>query len=111
MTGGDVAGRIQQAHANQLKVLLSIPGGAEYPRSIGFAAYVEFLRQVAAQGPDGIEIWNEQNIDREWPAGQIDPTAYVQQMLAPAYNAIKSVDPDILVISGAPLSDGLLWRL
>jgi len=106
MTGADVAGWIQQAHAHQLKVLLSIPGGAEYPRSIDFAAYVEFLQQAAQQGPDGIEVWNEQNIDREWPVGQIDPAAYVQQMLAPAYNAIKSVNPDILVISGAPSPTG-----
>jgi len=106
MTGNDVVGRIQQAHASGLKVLLSIPGGSEYPSSIDFAAYVEFLRQVAAQGPDGIEVWNEQNIDREWPTGQINPTAYVQQMLAPAYNAIKSVNPNILVISGAPSPTG-----
>jgi hypothetical protein len=81
MSGGDVAGRIQQAHANNLKVLLSIPGSSEYPSGIDFAAYTEFLRQVAQQGPDGIEVWNEQNIDREWPMGQIDPTAYVQQGL------------------------------
>nr|HID13836.1 LysM peptidoglycan-binding domain-containing protein [Anaerolineae bacterium] len=106
MTGNDVAGRIQQAHANGFKVLLSIPGGAEYPSSINFAAYVEFLRQVAEQGPDAIEVWNEQNIDREWPAGQIDPATYVQQMLAPAYNAIKSVNPNILVVSGAPAPTG-----
>ncbi len=106
MSGSDVAGRIQQAHANQLKVLLSIPGSTEYPRSINFAGYVEFLRQVAELGPDGIEIWNEQNIDREWPAGQVDPTAYVQKMLAPAYNTIKGVDPNILVISGAPSPTG-----
>jgi hypothetical protein len=102
----DVAGRIQQAHAHQLKVLLSIPGSTEYPRSINFAAYVEFLRQVAAQGPDAIEVWNEQNIDREWPVGEIDPATYVHKMLAPAYNAIKSVNPNILVISGAPSPTG-----
>jgi hypothetical protein len=106
MRASEVAGRIQQAHSNQLKVLLSIPGSTEYPRSIDFAAYVEFLRQVAEQGPDGIEIWNEQNIDREWPAGQVDPTAYVEYMLIPAYNAIKAVDPNILVISGAPSPTG-----
>jgi len=106
MAGHDVVGRIQQAHANGLKVLLSIPGGSEYPSSIDFAAYVEFLRQVAEQGPDGIEVWNEQNIDREWPADQINPTAYVQQLLAPAYNAIKSVNPNILVVSGAPSPTG-----
>jgi hypothetical protein len=102
----DVAGRIQAAHANGLKVLLSIPGGSEYPSSIDFGGYVEFLRGVAALGPDGIEVWNEQNIDREWPAGTIDPTSYVNNILAPAYNAIKSVNPNIMVISGAPAPTG-----
>ncbi len=106
MRGTDVAGRIQQAHSNGFKVLLSIPGGAEYPSDIDYAGYVEFLREVAQQGPDAIEVWNEQNIDREWPAGQIDPAAYVQRILAPAYRAIKAVNPDIMVISGAPSPTG-----
>jgi hypothetical protein len=56
---------------------------------------------VAGYGPDGIEIWNEMNLDREWPPGQISPSSYVSNMLAPAYQAIKSVNPNILVISGA----------
>ena len=34
-----------------------------------------------------IEVWNEMNIDFEWPKGQISPSAYVNNMLAPAYNA------------------------
>ncbi len=97
---GDVAGRIQQAHANGFKVLLAIPG-SPYPTSIDFECYVEFLRGVAALGPDGIEVWNEMNIDFEWPAGQIDPTSYVNNMLAPAYNAIKSTNPNVLVVAGA----------
>jgi hypothetical protein len=102
----EVAGRIQHAHANGLKVLLSIPGGSEYPSSIDFGGYVEFLRGVAALGPDAIEVWNEQNIDREWPTGTIDPTAYVNNILAPAYNAIKSTNPNVMVISGAPAPTG-----
>jgi len=102
----DVAGRIQVGHANGLKVLLSIPGGSEYPSSIDFGGYVEFLRGVAALGPDAIEVWNEQNIDREWPAGTIDPGSYVNNILAPAYNAIKSVNPNVMVISGAPAPTG-----
>jgi hypothetical protein len=101
-----LAGRIQQAHGNGLKVLLSIPGGSTYPSSIDFAGYVEFLRGVAALGPDAIEIWNEENIDFEWPAGQIDPTSYVNNMLAPAYNAIKSANPSVMVVSGAPAPTG-----
>jgi hypothetical protein len=101
-----IAGRIQQAHANGMKVLLSIPGQISYPTSIDFGGYVEFLRGVAAQGPDAIEIWNEMNIDFEWPAGQIDPASYVNNMLAPAYNAIKSANPSVMVISGAPAPTG-----
>ena len=103
-TPNAVAGRIQQAHANGFKVLLSIPGADH--SSIDFNAYVNFLGGVAALGPDAIEVWNEQNIDREWPAGQIDPTAYVNNMLAPAYNAIKSANPNVMVISGAPAPTG-----
>ena len=101
-----VADRIGHAHGNGFKVLLSIPGAAAYPSSIDFNAYVEFLRGVAALGPDAIEIWNEMNIDFEWPAGQIDPNSYVNDMLRPAYQAIKSANPNVMVISGAPAPTG-----
>lgn len=102
---GDVAGRIQQAQANGFKVLLSMPG-SPYPSSIDFQCYVDFLGGVAALGPNAIEVWNEMNIDFEWPAGQIDPVSYVNNMLAPAYNAIKSANPNVMVISGAPAPTG-----
>jgi hypothetical protein len=105
--GADVvAGRIQQAHAAGFRVLLSIPGAPAYPGSIHYDSYVEFLRGVAALGPDAIEIWNEQNIDREWPAGQIDPATYVNKMLAPAYNAIKAANAGVMVVGGAPAPTG-----
>jgi LysM repeat protein len=106
-----VAGRVQEARANGFKVLFSITGANVYPaaNSIDFGAYVNFLRGVASLGanaPDAIEVWNEMNIDFEWPAGQISPVAYVNNMLAPAYNAIKAANPAILVISGAPAPTG-----
>jgi hypothetical protein len=49
-----------------------------------------------------IEVWNEQNIDREWVSQpqKIDPARYTE-MLKASYNAIKSKDPNILVVSGA----------
>lgn len=101
-----LAGRVRDAHANGMKVLLSVAGSNTYPAadSINFGAYTEFLRGLASQGadsPDAIEIWNEQNIDFEWPAGQINPASYVNNMLAPAYNAIKGANPNVMVISGA----------
>lgn len=101
-----VQGRIDQAHANGFKVLLSMPGATTYPSSIDFQEYVNFLGGVAALGPDAIEVWNEMNIDFEWPAGEIDPTSYVNNMLAPAYNAIKGANPNVMVISGAPAPTG-----
>ena len=106
MTGSDVSARIQQAHSAGFKVLLSIVGGQEYPTSIDYSGFTDFLRQVAQHGPDAIEVWNEENIDREWPAGQISASTYVQRILAPAYRTIKSVNSNILVISGAPAPTG-----
>ncbi len=106
-TGQEVAGVISEAHNAGFKILLSIPG-PPYPSGINFDEYVGFLGRVAAlpDPPDAIEVWNEQNIDREWPAGQISPQAYVQSMLAPAYNAIKGANAGIMVISGAPAPTG-----
>ncbi|GMQ79422.1 MAG: hypothetical protein BMS9Abin02_2010 [Anaerolineae bacterium] len=105
------AGRVRQGHDNGLKVLLSVTGANTYPApdSIDFSGYVNFVKGLASLGgdsPDAIEIWNEQNIDFEWPAGQISPTSYVNNMLAPAYNAIKSVNGNVMVISGAPAPTG-----
>ncbi len=102
----DLAGAIQNAQAQGFKVLYSIPGQL-YPTSIDFASYTQFVGGVAALGVDAIEVWNEQNLDREWPAGQINPTSYVNDMLAPAYGAIKANNPNTLVISGAPAPTGV----
>jgi LysM repeat protein len=107
----DVAGLVQQAHGANFKVLLTITGAGEYPAagSINYGAYTEFVRGVAGLGanaPDAIEIWDDQNIDLSWPAGEINPTNYVQLMLAPAYRAIKAANNGIMVISGAPSPTG-----
>jgi hypothetical protein len=104
---GAAAGAIGEAHANGFKILLGIVG---YREDMGdfenytneFAAY---LGQVAALGPEAIEVWNEPNIDREWPAGTINGGSYTQ-MLAKAYNAIKANNSGVMVISGAPAPTG-----
>ena len=103
-----VASIINDAHNNGFKILLSIPGANLYPgaNGIDFGSYASFVGGVAALGPDAIEVWNEQNIDREWPAGQINPASYVNDMLRPAYNAIKAANPNVMVITGAPAPTG-----
>jgi len=104
--GGVAAGAIDQAHANGFKVLLGIVGSAGDVIQPGyFEDYARFVGEVAALGPDAIEVWNEQNIDREWANGHIDPASYTQ-LLALAYNAIKSANPNVAVISGAPAPTG-----
>ncbi len=99
---GAVAGWINEAHARGFRILLSIDGDpAEMAANGGyFQAYADFVGGVAAYGADAIEVWNEQNLDREWPTGQIDPAAYTR-LLAMAYNAIKAANPGVMVISGA----------
>ena len=48
-----------------------------------------------------IEVWNEQNLDREWDTAEgVNADRYVE-MLRLAYQAVKSRDPNIIVISGA----------
>jgi hypothetical protein len=102
------AGAINDAHSRGFKVLLGIPG---HPNELagGGAGYIQqyanFLGGVAALGPDAIEVWNEQNLDREWPTGQINAAAYTD-LLRQAYQAIKSRNGGVMVISGAPAPTG-----
>ncbi len=103
---GDVAGMINDAHARGFRILLGIVGSPDQLYQDGyFDQYAAFVGAVAALGADGIEVWNEMNIDREWPAGRIDPASYVD-LLARSYNAIKAANPGTLVISGAPAPTG-----
>jgi len=102
--GGEAA-RIGQGHAEGFKVLLSVPGPS-HPASIDYGSYISYVAGLAAQGADGIEIWNEMNIDREWPSGEISGASYVNNMLKPAYEAIKAANPNTLVVSGAPAPTG-----
>ncbi|HLV37341.1 MAG TPA: LysM domain-containing protein [Spirillospora sp.] len=101
-------GYINEARNKGFKILLSIKGNpaqiAANPAQY-YQQFAAFLGDVAALGPEAIEVWNEQNIDREWPAGQISPQAYTQ-MLTAAYNAIKSRNSSVMVISGAPAPTG-----
>jgi hypothetical protein len=103
MSGGVAAGAINDAHARGFKILLGLPGtpGDLAAGGQGYIQqYANFLGEVAALGPDAIEVWNEQNLDREWPTGQISAAAYTE-VLRQAYQAIKSRNGNVMVISGA----------
>jgi hypothetical protein len=104
-------------HGNGINVLFSIftapqwtrpdkPGTGGPPND--FNLYADFVGKVAARycGRLGaIEIWNEQNLQREWEGFTLDPALYMD-LLRRAYTAIKANCPSILVISGAPTPAG-----
>ena len=99
---------IDSAHGNGFKVLLSVIGDKNQISGNPGAYYqnfANFVADLARGGADAIEVWNEMNIDREWPAGQISGANYVQ-MLSAAYNAIKGANSSTMVISGAPAPTG-----
>lgn len=103
---GGWAGLINNAHARGFRVLLGVVG--QNPSDVNLPGYNErygaYMAGLAALGADALEVWNEPNLDREWVA-PVDPARYTQ-LLAAAYNAIKSVNPNTLVISGAPAPTG-----
>lgn len=105
-------GVIDEAHNKGVRLLLSIVGAPAWTRAAGgengppddYNEYARFLGELIDRHPgkiDAIEVWNEQNLDREWtsPNG-ISPEDYVR-FLQVAHDAIKAKDPNIIVISGA----------
>ncbi|MGQ9850769.1 MAG: hypothetical protein ACUVSU_12065 [Aggregatilineaceae bacterium] len=99
--GQGATGLISEAHAAGFKILFSVIGDKSQVMNPGYQdSYAQYVASLAAAGADAIEIWNEMNIDREWPAGQINGANYVP-LLAKAYNAIKAANPNTLVITGA----------
>lgn len=103
----DASAAIAGARANGFKILIGTVGEpgqlASNPNYIG--EFANWLAGIAAAGPDAIEVWNEPNIDREWPRGQINGAAYTQMLIA-GYQAIKGANGNVIVISGAPAPTG-----
>ena len=108
MGAGSVSGIIGDAKGRGFKVLIAVVGN---PGELGSGGsgymdqFASFLGGVASQGPDAIEVWNEPNIDREWPRGQISGAMYAD-LLRRSYQAIKGANGSVMVISGAPAPTG-----
>ncbi len=98
---GNGPNEIAEAHGAGLKILLSVIGDRNAVLDGGYQdSYASYVATLARSGADAIEIWNEMNIDREWPTGQISPSNYLP-LLVKSYNAIKAAQPNTIVISGA----------
>jgi hypothetical protein len=111
MPGGapDLSGIIGAVHGAGLKILIGAIGDRARAADAGYHKdFARNLAAVAAQGADAIEVWNEPNLDREYGGsgiGQVNPENYVN-MLREAYGAIKSVNPNTMVVGGAASPTG-----
>ncbi len=76
--------------------------------------YADFVTAILRRYPGkvhAIEVWNEQNLDREWTSAKGLSAANYVELLHTTYQAVKAVDPGVIVVSGAlsptGLSDGV----
>lgn len=113
---------LQLAAQNDINVMLSVLTTPDWAREPGNqrldmvgppadpAVFANFLTTMLQRYPGqihAIEVWNEMNIDREWASVEGLSAANYVEMLRVAYDAIKAVDPGIIVISGALSPTGL----
>ncbi|GAB5493334.1 MAG: hypothetical protein Phog2KO_35490 [Phototrophicaceae bacterium] len=74
------------------------------------ADYVNFVRAIFERYPGevyAIEVWNEQNLDREWTSMQGLRASNYVSLLRDTYNMVQEVSPGTIVISGALSPTGL----
>jgi hypothetical protein len=103
------------------RVMLSIVTAPDWAREPGVnlnrhgppannSDYVNFVTAILERYPGqvhAIEVWNEQNLDREWTSIRgLSARNYVS-LLSDTYNAVKAIDPGIIIISGALSPTGL----
>jgi hypothetical protein len=111
---------LRRAAAADVKVMLSIVTTPAWAREDGvdierhgppadYQDYVNFVVELMNRFPGrfhAIEVWNEQNLDREWTSLRgLRADDYVE-LLRQTYQAVKQVNPNMMVISGALSTTG-----
>ncbi|MBN1402758.1 MAG: cellulase family glycosylhydrolase [Anaerolineae bacterium] len=111
---------VDAANARGVNVLFSVVKAPKWARPPGDTdegppadpnTYGAFMREMAARYKGRVkayEIWNEQNLYYEWGGrgNKLNAARYVE-LLKVAYNAVKSVDPGAVVVSGALTPTGV----
>jgi hypothetical protein len=110
---------------HNVKVLISVVTAPDWARDQGVDLtrhgppadpqdYVNFVTAIINRYPGmvhAIEVWNEQNIDREWTSTKGLSAANYVDLLRQTATAVKAIDPGIIMVSGAlsptGLSDGV----
>lgn len=108
-----------------IRVLISVVAAPDWAREPGvdltregppanIQDFTGFIRAVLERFPGmihAIEVWNEQNLGREWTSsGGLSAANYVT-MLRETYLTVRNIDPGIIIVSGAlsptGVSDGV----
>jgi hypothetical protein len=113
-----IDGVVDAAHSAGLKVLLSVVKAPNWARGgvteedgppQNYSDYGDFMGALAQRycgRVQAYEIWNEQNLKREWNAGRPLNAADYVELLRVAHDRIKAVCPSAIVVSGGPTPVG-----
>lgn len=113
MNWGMTDGIMAAANDHQVRVMLSVVTAPDWSRpGIGTThgppddlnQFTAFLSKLIDRYPgqiSAIEVWNEQNLEREWQTEDGLSAAKYVEMLRMAYETIRAKDPHIVIISGA----------
>lgn len=108
---------MQDGVTRELHILLSVVKAPDWARSTtdedgpptdrqSYYNFLRFIVQRYGYQISAIEVWNEPNLRREWNGATLSGSDYVD-LLAGAYQAIKSADPRITVISAGLAPTGV----
>ena len=74
-----------------------------FPAAADFGAFVSAFMGRYGSRITAVEMWNEPDGGQSLVAN--DPTKYVNSILIPGYNAVKSSHPNVKVIEGGSIND------
>jgi hypothetical protein len=102
---------VTDGNAAGLQIMLSFAHAPAFYRSdtsglmpADPGTFGQFMQAVASRYAGKVqvyELWNEENLDLEAGAGNVDPSGYLP-LLESGYSGVKSGDPAALVALGAP---------
>jgi hypothetical protein len=113
-----IDGIVDVAHAARLNILLSVVKAPAWARGgrveedgppSNYNDYGDFVGAMAQRycgKVQAYEIWNEQNLRREWNTGRALSAREYVELLHVAYDRIKAVCPSAIVVSGGPTPVG-----
>ncbi|TKJ30695.1 MAG: hypothetical protein CEE40_04170 [Chloroflexi bacterium B3_Chlor] len=109
---------VEVAHEAGLNILLSVVKAPDWARGgrseedgppVDYADGGDFMTAIAQRycgRVQAYEIWNEQNLRREWNTGRALSAEEYVDLLHVAYDRIKAVCPSAIVVSGGPTPVG-----